>query len=278
MNGLHDPEPVLVVELFPDLLNELLNQLSNLSEEEWLLPTACQGWCVKDVAIHLLGDEIGNLSGRRDGYHSGASISDWNELVSFINAWNQNWVQVGRRISSPLLIDMLRQTGRQLNEYFRELDPYMLGNSVSWAGPQPAPVWLDLAREYTERWHHQQHIRDAVGKPGLKEQPYLAPVLATFVWGFPWAFHSTYAADGTAITLVISGNSGGKWSIVREGNGWRLYEGAGDQPNARVTMEEELAWRLFTRGITPEEARKQVIIEGEEYLGERVLEVVSIIA
>ena len=37
--------------------------------------------------------------------------------------------------------------------------------AVNWAGPEPAPIWLDPAREYTERWVHQQHIRDAVRNP-----------------------------------------------------------------------------------------------------------------
>ncbi|HEX3202686.1 MAG TPA: hypothetical protein VHW42_12245 [Actinomycetes bacterium] len=37
---------------------------------------------------------------------------------------------------------------------------------VSWVGPDPAPNWLDVAREYSERWTHQQQIRDAAEIPG----------------------------------------------------------------------------------------------------------------
>ncbi len=53
------------------------------------------------------------------------------------------------------------QTGEQTNAYFQRVDPFAMGGPVSWAGPEPAPVWLDVAREFTERWHHQQHIRAA---------------------------------------------------------------------------------------------------------------------
>lgn len=179
------PEPILVAHLFPGLLEQLLALLRQLEDADWRQPTACGSWSVHDVALHLLGVEIGNLSARRDDHTSGAFIDDWDALVEFINRWNQEWVWVARRISPPLLIDLLELTGGQMSTCFQSLDPYAIGGPVSWAGPEPAPVWLDVAREYSERWHHQQHIRDAVSRPGLKEPRYLAPVLAAVRPGPP---------------------------------------------------------------------------------------------
>jgi hypothetical protein len=31
-------------------------------------------------------------------------------------------------------------------------------------------MWLDIARDYTERWVHDQQIRDAVGRARLKDR------------------------------------------------------------------------------------------------------------
>jgi uncharacterized protein (TIGR03083 family) len=276
--SVHPPEPVIVVDLFPEILEELVRLLTTLSAEEWRLPTACPGWSVHDVALHLLGGEIGNLSRRRDGHKMGAAIAGWEELVAFLNDWNQDWVEVARRISPRLLIELLEFTGLQICDYFQSLDPYTMGGGVSWAGPGPAPVWLDLAREYTERWHHQQHIRDAVGRPGLKQPRYLAPVLATFVWALPRAFQAAPAAVGTAVTLTITGEAGGQWSVLREEEGWRLYAGAAEQPAAEVVVAEDAAWRLFTRGLSPQAAPEQSVLHGDRALGQRVLEMVSIIA
>lgn len=275
---LQPPQPIIVVDLFPEVLNELLKLLASLSAEDWQKPTVCPGWSVKDVALHLLGVEVGNLSRRRDGHTLDASITSWGELMTFINDWNQGWIQAARRISPQLLIDLLEFTGVQLCDYFRLLDPYALGDAVSWVGPEPAPVWLDLAREYTERWHHQQHIRDAVDKPGLKQPRYFAPVLAAFVWALPRAFRSTVAAENTSVTLTIAGESGGRWSVLREGGEWRLYAGAPDQPDAEVTIDEDFAWRLFTRGLSQSLAREQMAVNGDRALGLRVLQMVSIIA
>jgi len=287
------PEPIIVADLFPEVLDSLVKLLSGLTAEEWQKPTGCTGWSVKDVALHLLGDEIGNLSRRRDKHVvSGPSITEWEELVEIIDDLNQDWVHAARRISPRLLIDLLEFTGGQMCDYFRSLDPYAMGGAVSWAGPEPAPVWLDLAREYTERWHHQQHIRDAVGKPGLTEARYMAPALATFVWGLPRAFRAphlpsvgpeegagraTQAAEGTAVTLTIAGESGGQWSLLREGGAWRLYAGAAERPAAEVTFDEDVAWRLFTRGLGPDVAHERAALSGDHALGLKVLETISII-
>ena len=275
---LESPRPILVADLFPEILGHLVRLLESLAQEDWSKPTVCPGWSVKDVALHLLGVELGNLSRRRDGHSLGGAISGWGELVSLINQWNQEWVRVSRRISAPLLIDLLNHTGAQMCEHFFSLDPHAIGGAVSWAGPDPKPVWLDIAREYTERWHHQQHIRDAVDLPGLKQPKYLAPVLSTFARALPQAFRSSEAPEGTIASLAISGDSGGRWSVRREEEAWRLYQGSPEIPEAEVGLHEDIAWRLFTRGISKEQTQAKAITTGNRQLGDRILEMVSIIA
>ena len=48
-------EPIHTLELFPELIAELLSLLRNLSPLDWEKETVCAGWSVKDVAAHLLG-------------------------------------------------------------------------------------------------------------------------------------------------------------------------------------------------------------------------------
>ena len=271
-------QPIIIVDLFAEILEELINLLSSLSTEDWDKPTACASWSVKDVALHLLGDDIGMLSRKRDGHSSAASIESWDELVALINDWNEMWVQAGRRMSSRLLIDLLRFTGAQVCEYFRSLAPYSIGGPVSWAGPDPAPVWLDLAREYTERWHHQQHIRDAVDKPGLKQPRFFAPVLDAFIRALPHTYRETNAPAGRLVALTIFGESGGQWSLLRERENWNLYLEVSRKPHAEVIVDEDIAWRIFTKGLCKNEARDKVMVVGDQSLGLRVLDVVSIIA
>jgi len=274
-----EPQPIIVSHLFPEVLDSLLDLLSGLSAEDWSKPTACALWSVKDIAQHLLGGDVSILSRKRDAFlFTGGPIQSWDELVTLINSLNDQWVKATRRVSPRLLCDLLRLTGTQVCECFQSLDPDALGEPVNWAGPGPAPVWLDLAREYTERWHHQQQIRDAVGKPGLKQPKFFAPVLDAFVRALPHTYRDVQAAEGTAVALTISGDSGGRWSLLREQGRWNLYLDFDQGARAEVVMDQEVAWRLFTKGISKHEAQNRVTISGDQTLGLKALEIVSVIA
>src|SRR5438045_3245995 len=116
------PDPIDTAHLFPEVLEHLLALLAALSDEEWRMPTVCPGWSVNDVALHLLGVEIGNLSSRRDGF----SDPSWKSLdagpIKALNRWNEAWVQASRRISPALLLQLLEVTGRGMARYVAGLD------------------------------------------------------------------------------------------------------------------------------------------------------------
>jgi uncharacterized protein (TIGR03083 family) len=271
--------PIAVTHLFPEILEGLLSLLSGLSPEEWARPTVCLPWSVKDVASHLLRVDLSVLSRKRDGYsYSDKAIETCEELVALLNRLNEEWVKVARQLSPRVLCDLLRFAGMQVCEYCEAVDPKALGGPVSWAGPDPAPVWLDLAREYTERWHHQQHIRDAVGKPGFKQPRFLAPVLDTFVRALPYTYGDVDAEDGTLVALTITGPSGGRWFLLRQEGLWNLHLDNPQPPHAEVSIGEETAWRLYTRGISIDQARAEATFAGNRQLGLKALAMVSIIA
>jgi uncharacterized protein (TIGR03083 family) len=273
------PEPILVSHLFVDLNNALFDLLGSLDTEDWQRPIANSSWIVKDVALHLLGGDIGILSRKRDGFRpDGPPVNTWEELVNRINDLNDTWLRATKRISTRLLCDLLRFTGPQVSDYFMSLDPFALGDPVSWAGPDPAPVWLDLAREFTERWYHQQQIRDAVGRPGMKQPAYFSPVLDAFARALPHTYREVIAPEGTAVLLTLRGDSGGDWIVVRAGTRWQLYRSADSAPQAHVTLDQDAAWRLFTRGIDAKTAIRQARIEGDQALALPIFDLVSIIA
>ena len=278
------PLPAIeTLPLFPGERSALLELLADLSASNWEAPTVCPGWSVKDVAAHLLGDDIGRLSWGRDGYvnpdfAAALDIATLPGLVAAIDRQNAVWVTGARRISPRLLIELLKTTGELIEAYFASLEMTALGMPVDWAGPEPAPVWLDVAREYTERWVHQQHIRDAVGKPGLKERRWFAPVLHAFVRGLPRALWDAPSPEGTTLRLVISGDAGSEWIALRQNGDWMLGTAPRMTVDGTIELDEESAWRLFTKGISKEEARRAARIEGDEALAERALDTVSILA
>ncbi len=94
-----------------------------------------------------------------------------------------------RRVSPRLLMDILDLAEPQLHAYFASLDPQAPATiGVAWAGEERSLNWFDLGREYTERWLHQQQIREAVGAPGLSQRRWLHPTLDIFVRALPFTY------------------------------------------------------------------------------------------
>jgi uncharacterized protein (TIGR03083 family) len=275
-------KPIIVTELFPQERKQLLQLFSGFEAEDWEKPTICPGWTVKDIGLHLLGDDIGYLSRTRDSFSNpffqNKDLHEWEILVQNINEANEMWVKATARISPKMLIDLLELTGEQFYEYVQTLDQMAMGGVVSWAGPDPAPMWMDIAREYTERWIHQQQIRDAVNKPGLKEKRFFHPVLDTFVRALPHTFKDIPVADTTVLEFAVIGEAGDVWYLVGEANRWSLFKDVALQPVAIVTIDQETCWKLFTKGMNKNQARVKTTIEGDQTLGEKLLETVSIIA
>jgi uncharacterized protein (TIGR03083 family) len=277
-------EPVAVLDLFPEERRLLLAILAGLSDDEWAAATACPAWSVKDIALHVLGVDLSNLARRRDGFSDpsfappGADLTDWTTLVDALNDWHEQWIRATRRLSQRLLCQLLQVTGLLVHDYFTSLDLTALGERVSWAGPDPAPVWLDVAREYTERWTHQQQIRQAVGQPGLTDRRFFAPVLATFVHALPHTLRSVEAPERTRLRLHITGESGGLWLAARMSERWQLGQDDSAGVDATLTLDQDLAWRLFTRGISSTQARPNVLLDGDRRLAAAALEMVAIIA
>src|SRR5262245_48289981 len=244
------PAPVQVMDLFAPERRELLAMLDALAPSDWDRPTVCAGWSVKDITAHLLADDLGRLSRGRDG-HRHAARGPNETLPAHIDRLNGQWVDTTRRLSYRVLTDLLSMTGDQTLAWFGTLDPMSIGAPVAWAGPDPAPVWLDIAREYTERWHHQQQIRDAVDVPVLDDPVFLRPVLDTFARALPVGRAGADAPVGTMVTMRIQGTAGSDWTVVREdGQRWRLAAGSPATPDVVVAVDEDTAWRRFTRGIS----------------------------
>ena len=265
-------------ELFLPLQRELVALLRGLSEADWSRPTVAREWTVKDVAAHLLDTDLRRLSAQRDGYSpSAAKLGSYEEIVAFINHLNAAWVETARRLSPRVLTDLLEWTGPQLAELFVSLAPDDEAViPVAWAGEGRSANWMDVGREYTEKWHHQAQIRDAVGAPALDSRRWLGPVLELSMYALPHAFRATEADEGSALSVRIEGEAGGGWHILRARDGWELREGEREDASARVRLDADTAWRLFYNALGRDEAASRVEASGDERLCETFLSVRSV--
>jgi uncharacterized protein (TIGR03083 family) len=237
--------PILDVRsLLTEERAELLELLRGISDEDWLISTPCVGWRVKDVALHLLDDDLGWLSRGRDRDPSGLLDMSgvYADFVTALDRKNQSWVDGAHGLSRRVVCDLLEWSGREVDTYHASSD-MSAARSVIWAGHDPVPAWFDLARDLTERWVHQQQIRLAVGVEGHHAEKYLAFVIRTFIWAFPYQYRPV-AEVGTQVVLDIG--DAGMWTLTRADGGWEMDEGSCSSPAARVVMPVDVAWRSLT--------------------------------
>ena len=271
--------PIHSAHLLRRVDDHLLELLASLTPAEWDLPTIAGSWTVRDVAAHLLDTPLRKLSLVRDAcFVEPADIRSPQDVIDLVNRLNREGVAVYRRLSPPVLINLMRLACDQSATFHESLDPLApAAFSVSWAGEAASLNWFDTARELTERWHHQQQIRLATNRPGIMTPELYHPVLDCFARGLPHAYRNHDAPAGTVVQLNISGDCGGRWLLLRAPTGWILTNPPIAEPAATVTIPQEMAWRVFTKGIARESARTQIQIEGDSKLAGGILELTAIV-
>jgi uncharacterized protein (TIGR03083 family) len=263
-------EPIFTADLFPALHQELMSVLRGLTDEDWNRPTAAGRWTVKDVVAHLLDGNVRQISFRRDQLAPlppDHPIDSYADLVRFIDDINAVWVKACQRVSPRLLLEFHELTGPEAADVFARLDPFapaLFG--VAWAGEMSSTNWFDTAREYTERWHHQQQIREAVGAEGLTSRKWLHPVLDTFMRALPHTYRDLEVENGTLVAFDISGEAGGSWTLGRGEAGWTLHSGRSADAAGRVETDQDTAWRMMTKGLGLELAGSRISVHGPDRL------------
>lgn len=269
------------LHLFPILDNKLIELLNSLTAEEWNSQTVAKLWKVKDVASHLLDGNLRALSTSRDNYfgEKPENIQSYQDLVDFLNHLNMSWTSATKRLSPQVIINLLEITGKEYTQHLQTLNPFENAIfSVAWAGQETSPNWFHIAREYTEKFLHQQQIRDAVGRQGIMTKELFYPFVDTFMFAFPYTFSNISAENGTVVSIEVSTEIGGIWSIVKTDKGWNLDKGENFNPTSKIVSDPETVWKLFSKSWKPEQVMDKVKITGNIDLAKQALNIVAVMA
>lgn len=270
-----------VLPIFLTLNQELITLLKNLKPSDWDRKTVCSQWTIKDIALHLLDTNIRRLSIGRDGhsYLKNRQFGTYEELIDFLNQLNADWVIAMRRMSPSILIEMIEKYQQEMLDYFNDLDPFdMAIFPVRWAGKEHSENWFDIAREYTERWLHQQQIRFALNDQKLLSRDFYHPYLITAMQALPYTYIKVKAPIDATVKVEIVGDAGGVWVIKKEKNSWNFVDNDITETDALVYIDQQIAWLLFSKGIDILEAQQYYQLHGDTELGSHALKMVSVMA
>ncbi len=236
--------------LLTEAFSRLLTLLESLHADDWSKPTACTAWDVHDMVAHQAG-----------GYLSGVSLGEMLRQYGHIPKKGQlpedaiNELQVGERkhMTPQNLIEELKQVGA------KAIHNWAYGfNAVKWIA-MPHPVggfmslrYLMLTTHSRDTWMHRMDICRATGRPFEQTREHDGRIVELVVLDVAKKLRKRL--HGKAITLTLTGISGGEWQI---GDG---------EPVSGLEMDA-LDFNIFVSGrFSYEEGMQRAKISGDRSL------------
>jgi uncharacterized protein (TIGR03083 family) len=258
----------------------LLDLLGSFAPDDWNSTTVHADRSVKDLTAHLLHGSIRRVTWLRDGYRPPARtrFETADELTRWIQEENRAFMKGMSGVSPQVICELIGRYDPELVRLFERLDPDALGLGVVWAGEWQSQNWFDIAREYTEKWHHQQQLRDATGRPSLYDPSLFTPALEVFARGLPFAYRELREASGTRISVFVEGPVSLAWTLLKEEERWSLWSGAEVTPDTSIFVSADVLWRMWTKEIAPAAARYRLRTVGNDAHTEPLVRFVAIMA
>lgn len=272
------------LHLFPKLNRNLILLLQDLELIEWEKPSPLKDRTVKDIASHILDGSLRRLSIQRDGFSDTpkkAAIKTYSDLVNLIQGLNKDWIFASRRLSPEILVDLIEYSENQLYDFFKSLSLYDIALfPVAWAGEVESENWFDIAREYTEKWHHQMQIRLATNRPLLMDKKYIEPLYDTFMLGLPNLYKDfTNYPIGETLKITLTGKLNKTWFLEKQATKWFILEETENIVNTEILFPEQEAWKIFTNtDRDKEEYKNKIQILGDKKLGYKLLDLVTVMS
>ena len=200
-------------EILADLADqhaELDGILGGLDDAGWARPSACEGWSVADVVVHLTQSDDGavaSVEGRLPEGGLGLARSG----AANVDDWAEQMVERERGTAPAVVLERWRTTTATMRAAFARCDP---SARVAWVTGTLSARTLATTR-LAEAWIHTGDVQAAAG-----QQPSSSPRLrhiARLAWRtLPYAFAQAGRELSGPVAFELTGPAGERWDLVPE--------------------------------------------------------------
>jgi uncharacterized protein (TIGR03083 family) len=256
---------------------EILDLCGELSVEQFLLPTDCPGWDVKDQIAHLYGTEAQMLGRETPPLRDDLARPEVRGRIAEMNA---AWVESMRPHEASVVVaafrdvtgDRLAQLGEMSDEEFQR---------IVWTPKGDAPYATFLAVRLFDIWMHNQDIREATDHPGDLTTRSAGRAFDEVRSALGYVIGKLMgASDGTVIRFELAngpqGSDHSEFAVV-DGRA-QLIE---DDPTARASVVVGADFRTFMRCVGGRRApleeleRGALTLSGDRDLGRSFVRVMN---
>lgn len=206
---IRDIEPIdrdEMVGLATTEYDRLLTHLRELSPSDWELPTACDGWSVRDVVAHLLGAAEANASQLENARQAIRGLPRARRTARPpVDGINDVQVEDRRHLGPDELIARIERIAPKAIRG-RARTPAPL-RRISLPGPLGGRITLGKLMDviYTrDQWMHRIDLARATGREPLATADHDGRIVADVVRD--WAL-----THGQPVTVTLDGTAGGRY-------------------------------------------------------------------
>ena len=246
----------------------LAELLSPLSEEEWLAPSPCPGWTVKDLAAHVTGTEL-----TLEGQAAPALIDEvraQDHVRNDIGAMNEAWVDSFRsQPGTEVLAALKAVTARRAQALAAMSQDEFDADSWTPAGPGSYGRFMQI-RVY-DCWIHEQDMRAALNRPGQLSGPAAEQSLDEVARALGFIVGKKAGApQGSSVEIEVTGPTARRLFVSVEGRATVVEHLAGE-PTAKVKMPFDLFVPMASGRVPPDPTAAGVELSGDTDLAARVV-------
>lgn len=243
----------------------------SLDEEEWKRATDLPGWSVQDNLTHLTGMEVGLLGRDVD---TREVPDDLPHVKNDPGRRHEEIVEARRDVSGADALAEFREVTTARIAQLRGYGPDEFG-ADSWTPVGPGTVRDLLPFRVFDSWVHEQDMRGAVDRPGGFDGAAAAAAFERIVAPMGYVVGKKAAApEGASVVFAVDGPIARTFAIGVEGGRASPLPEIPNDPTVRLSMDTTAFVRLGCGRVEPARAIDggEVLVEGDEDLGRRVVE------